>query len=170
MLLHKRRIRNTGRLGHMVPLAALGLVLLLGLAGCAPGDERFVASPAGFWAGLWHGLILLVTFIISLFSDGVQVYEASNSGGLYDLGFLLGVAMFFGAGGHKSAPRRHKAKAARSAKEQEWAEIGEGMEAHIRTGIKAWMDEAAHDEKEWADTAAKLEKKILRELRKWADE
>lgn len=165
------RLRPRGLSGHpRIPLFLLVLLLTLALAGCAPGDARFVESAAGFWAGLWHGLILLFTFIISLFRDGVQVYEASNTGGLYDLGFLLGVMIFFGAGGHKSTSRRRKAKQARSAKEQEWAEIGEGMEERIRQGIKAWMDEAAHDEKEWAETAAKLEKKILRELRKWADE
>lgn len=163
--------RVAGCPGGWLALGALGLVLVVALAGCAAGNARFVESPAGFWAGLWHGLILLVTFVISLFSDGVQVYEASNSGALYDLGFLLGAAIFFGScgKGHGKTKGR-KAKAARSAKEQEWAEIGEDLEERIRKGIKGWLNEASHDEKEWEETAAKLEKKILRELRKWADE
>ena len=146
------------------------LLLAVAVAGCAPGNERFVASAAGFWAGLWHGLILLFTLVISLFSDGVQVYEASNTGGLYDFGFLIGVAVFFGGCCKGHGRRKGKQDKAQSAKTQEWAEIGEGMEERIRKGIKAWMAEAAHDEQAWAETAARLEKKILRELRKWADE
>jgi hypothetical protein len=53
---------------------------------------------AGFWMGLWHGFILLFTFIISLFNDSVRVYDVHNSGHLYDLGFIMGVMMFGGGG------------------------------------------------------------------------
>ncbi len=70
----------------------LALMLLL-VAGCAPGNERFVTGAAGFWAGLWHGLICLITFIISLFNDSVHMYEVNNTGGWYDFGFLLGAAI-----------------------------------------------------------------------------
>jgi len=71
---------------------------LLFMAGCAPGNERFVVGPAGFWAGLWHGLICVVTFIISLFNDTVHMYEVNNTGGWYNFGFLLGAAIFFSSG------------------------------------------------------------------------
>lgn len=84
------------------------------LAGCAPGPNPSVDAPdaegrvAGFWLGLWHGFILLFTFVASLFSDHVFVYEAHNSGHLYDLGFLFGVMLFFGggSGGACSRPRK----------------------------------------------------------------
>ncbi|MBC8425633.1 hypothetical protein H8E07_16075 [bacterium] len=75
------------------------LLILLLVAGCAPHAIPAAGAPgaaAGFWKGLWHGFILLFTFIVSLFSDGVGVYEVHNSGNLYDLGFLLGVMFFFG--------------------------------------------------------------------------
>ena len=49
------------------------------------------AEPAGFWAGLWHGVISPVTFIVSLFNDDVAIYEVNNDGGWYDFGFLVGV-------------------------------------------------------------------------------
>ena len=49
------------------------------------------AEPAGFWAGLWHGLIMPITFLVSLFNPGVRVYETNNKGALYDFGLLLGV-------------------------------------------------------------------------------
>ena len=77
--------------------AALITVAALALAGCAAGNvEHFSAdSPADFWAGLWHGFILLFSFIISLFTDAVRVYESVNAGWAYDLGFLLGVIIFW---------------------------------------------------------------------------
>jgi hypothetical protein len=84
------------------------------LAGCLAGPNRQVDSPdengavAGFWLGLWHGFIVLFTFIGSLFLEGVNVYEVHNSGGLYNLGFVLGIMFFFGGGGN--ACRRPKRK------------------------------------------------------------
>ena len=65
----------------------------------AGSNSRFEVSdarPAGFWAGFWHGIISPITFLVSLFKPGVRMYEAQNSGRLYDLGFLLGVLIVFG--------------------------------------------------------------------------
>jgi hypothetical protein len=86
---------------YAVVLVCLFLVLFL-MIGCAQTTDTPTiesADPAGFWMGLWHGFILLFTFIVSLFNDGVGIYESHNSGHLYDLGFLLGVMVFFGGGG-----------------------------------------------------------------------
>lgn len=77
------------------------LALALIMTSCAPGNEKFVEAPAGFWMGLWHGFISLFTFIIGLFSDNVTLYEVNNSGNWYNFGFIIGVASFFG-GGSKS--------------------------------------------------------------------
>ncbi len=66
---------------------------------------------AGFWLGLWHGFIVLFSFIASLFKENVGIYEAHNTGGWYDFGFLMGVMMFFGGsqgGGQKAYSRRKK--------------------------------------------------------------
>ncbi len=57
------------------------------------------AEPAGFWAGLWHGLIVPITFLVSLLDPGVRIYEPNNSGLWYDLGFIIGVSGTFGGGG-----------------------------------------------------------------------
>jgi len=87
-------------------LLAAGLVLaVLALAACAAGANSAVDTPAadgdvaGFWMGLWHGLILPITFIISLFTESVSVYEVHNSGGWYDAGLVLGAACSLGGSG-----------------------------------------------------------------------
>jgi hypothetical protein len=81
------------------------VVVLLALAGCAAGPNTLQGSPdsegevAGFWLGLWHGIIAPITFIVSLFSDTVEMYDVHNNGGWYNFGFLLGVMIIFGGGG-----------------------------------------------------------------------
>ena len=55
------------------------------------------AKPAGFWAGVWHGNIAGITFVVSLFNKGVSIYETHNNGGWYNFGFLLGVSSLFGS-------------------------------------------------------------------------
>jgi hypothetical protein len=70
------------------------------------------AAPAGFWAGLWHGMIMPVTFFVSLRNPGVRIYETHNTGKRYDLGFLLGASAAFGSSGKRVPPhvdRRHRA-------------------------------------------------------------
>lgn len=85
------------------------VLLLVLLAGCAPGSERFTAStPAGFWFGLWHGCISFFTLVIGVWSDSVHVYEVDNSGGWYDLGFVLGVGSAWGRSGAIWKDRRKK--------------------------------------------------------------
>ncbi|MFN0062498.1 MAG: hypothetical protein ACKVPX_08260 [Myxococcaceae bacterium] len=80
------------------------------LNGCVPGaNENLGISNveglvAGFWRGLWHGIVVPVTFLVSLFTKDVQVYEVHNNGGWYNFGFLLGVTLFHG-GGHAARPR-----------------------------------------------------------------
>jgi len=93
----------------------LGMILIIAvISGCAPGPNQLVNAPdpsgnvAGFWQGLWHGFIALFTFLISLFSDKVRMYEVHNNGNWYNLGFLLGVMIFFGGGG--SGARRSGCK------------------------------------------------------------
>ena len=77
----------------------LVVIVALFMVGCAagPNSARGIADSggnvAGFWLGLWHGVILGITFIISLFTNNVQIYEIHNNGGWYNFGFLFG--MFF---------------------------------------------------------------------------
>lgn len=82
-------------------LALLGLCVLL--ASCTAGHNELIATtrtgetaPAGFLLGLWHGMIALIAFIVSLFNKNVNIYEVYNTGATYNLGFILGVMLSFG--------------------------------------------------------------------------
>jgi len=56
----------------------------------------------GFWLGLWHGVISPITFVISLFSDTVTVWDVNNNGGWYTFGFLLGIGALSGGSSYSS--------------------------------------------------------------------
>jgi hypothetical protein len=94
-------------------LLLLGVALLV-LASCAPGVNELANIPgqtgvvAGFWRGLWNGIIAPVTFIISLFNKGVQMYDVHNNGGWYNLGFFLGVTALCGGGAGGARARRRR--------------------------------------------------------------
>lgn len=81
------------------------LLLLFLISSCADIiniDACRIDQPAGFFAGLWHGLVSPFSFIGSLFSDNIAVYAVNNTGKLYDFGFLWGVAVSFGGAGKAS--------------------------------------------------------------------
>lgn len=95
----------------VVLVLAVVFILLL-LAGCAAQPNSLANTPsdqgkvAGFWQGLWQGFISPFTFIISLFSKTVGVYEVHNNGNWYNLGFILGCSIIFGGSGAGARARR----------------------------------------------------------------
>ena len=82
------------------------------LASCAAGPNELTGmsaldrGPAGFWHGLWHGFIVFFTFIVSLFTDKVSIYEVHNTGKLYHLGYLIGAMIFFSGSGRGACKRK----------------------------------------------------------------
>ncbi len=82
----------------------IGLILIFVLSSCVAGPNKLEKMPnekgkiAGFWKGLWHGLIAPITFIISIFSKSVRFYEVHNSGFWYNFGFVLGAGLFLSGG------------------------------------------------------------------------
>lgn len=97
----------------------LALTLLFSMTACAPstsiqiessettiqlslpGPNPMVNQPDGQGrvaravAGLWHGLIVPVTLILSFFDSNVEIYEVHNAGSEYNFGFFLGEAFMF---------------------------------------------------------------------------
>jgi len=142
----------------ILPVALVVLVVLL--AGCAAGDARFDEAPAGFFAGLWHGIIVVFAFVVSLFSDTVRIYEVNNAGPIYDLGYVLGASGALG-GGCRIWIRKKKKKRKKLDADQ--------VEEKVKAGIRAWLDESGKSDDEWAEIAKKVEEKIKRELRGWAE-
>ena len=93
-------------------LLLVGAVVVLAACAAGPNDATGTGEDAGFWLGLWHGFISPVTFVISLFTDDVNIYEVQNNGNWYDFGFMFGISMAFGgAAGSGSAGSRRKRSA-----------------------------------------------------------
>ena len=136
--------------------------MILVFTSCAPGDPQFhEGSPAGFWHGLWHGVIALVTFVISLFSDTVKMYEVQNNGGWYDFGFILGIIISWGS----SSGKAMKASGYRT---KSTGPNGEEWEARFYQSCRDWAKE--EDDQEWIEISEKVEKKLKRKLKEWAEE
>ena len=93
----------------LLPVILIAAITLL--SACAAGPNSAVNTAggdgviAGFWSGLWHGIIAPVTFVLSLFMDKVSMYEVHNNGGWYNAGFIVGVAMLFSGGGGAAGRR-----------------------------------------------------------------
>ena len=93
---------NYSKINRWLPLFLIAVFMLFS---CVPGNEKFDVDPAGFWMGLWHGFISLITFFISLFNNKVGIYEVANSGWPYNLGFILVIMIFYG-GSSKSSCKK----------------------------------------------------------------
>lgn len=80
-------------------------LVVLAVTACAASPNELRATPnadgevAGFWLGLWHGVIAPFAFLVSLFNANVGIYEVHNSGGWYNFGYLMGLTIIFGGGG-----------------------------------------------------------------------
>lgn len=94
--------RSVSRGPARIGLMAVLLMVLLTACAAGPNPEAGKAAAdgvvAGFWLGLWHGVIAPVTFVISLFTDTVSLYEVHNAGNWYDFGFFLGFGILLGGG------------------------------------------------------------------------
>lgn len=75
----------------------VALLAVVAFTGCSSAHDA-INEPgyiAGFWAGLFDGMFLIINFLVSLFDYSYKIYNSTNSGHLYDLGFMVGV---FGVG------------------------------------------------------------------------
>lgn len=143
------------------------IALMFLFTACTAGDARFVQEEsAGFWYGLWHGMISFITLVIHIFNENVGVYEVNNTGGWYDFGFLLGVILVWGGGTHVSCRTSVQRK-----RDREWEEIGEKVERKVMRRLKEWAEDEEDTDavREWDEISEKVEKKLKRKLREWAE-
>lgn len=156
----------TATINRHYRLFLMALLVIL-ISACAAGDPRFSQdTPAGFWWGIWHGIISVVSLIVHVFNENVLVYERYNSGGWYDLGFLIGAICVWGGGSHVK-----KKSAERKRREKEWEDVGEKVEKKVMIKLKQWAeeDEPSEGDKEWAEIGEKVETKLKRKIREWAE-
>ncbi len=85
-------------------VSAIVIMMVLVLTSCLPGPNKLEKTPdeegdtAGFFSGIWHGLLSPITFIISIFTKNVRFYEVHNNGTWYNFGFVLGAGLFLSGG------------------------------------------------------------------------
>jgi hypothetical protein len=152
------------RLTRSIGLLAMLMIVVVLLTGCAAGTERFSAEqPASFWAGIWHGAISVITLIIHIFSHDIRIYEIHNTGGWYDLGFLLGVICIWGGGSTAGCVHSKRRKEV----DKEWEEVGDKVEQKIKRKMRQWAE--AEPDEDWNQVEKKLESKLRDKLRKWAE-
>ncbi len=91
------------------------ILFLFILTACFPGANPAegiaddFGNTAGFLKGLWHGIIAPFTFIVSLFTDGIQMYEVHNNGNWYNFGFVIGAGILFSGSGRVSRFKKRTA-------------------------------------------------------------
>lgn len=156
---------------RLVRLAAIAVLTIIFLGACAPGNARWsteTGSPANFWAGLWHGLIIVVTFIVSLFTKEVKIYETNNVGWAYNLGFLLGAMASLGGGARSACHKRRR--------EPDWDRIGEKIASAVRAQVlrDEFKPKASPDQRsaadDWDEFSRRIEDCIRTEFKKkWND-
>ena len=142
----------------------IAAVLILVVGACAPGNARWDAefgTRANFWAGLWHGLIIIVTFIVSLFTNDVKIFEANNVGWGYNLGFLLGCMISLGGGLRAGTHKRRR-------READWDHVGRQIGDSIRDGLNTCRTERTEKEPDidWDELGRRIEERVREELHK----
>jgi len=104
MSIHYHNIDRRGERMKIFSVIGICFLCFFILSSCVAGPNKLEKTPndegkvAGFWKGLWHGLISPITFIISIFSKSVRFYEVHNNGTWYNFGFVLGAGLFLSGG------------------------------------------------------------------------
>lgn len=63
-----------------------------------PGSYSYYKNekiPAGFLSGIFHGFLIPLELLLSMFTFRVRIYETLNNGFLYDLGYFIGILALF---------------------------------------------------------------------------
>ncbi len=95
-------------INQYLKIVILILIVIL-LSGCIPGDGKHTEEkPAGFFWGIWHGWIAPISLIIRIFNPNIRIYESTNTGWWYELGFYIAIISGFGGLSLSRKKRRSK--------------------------------------------------------------
>ena len=83
-----------------IAIVLVMLICITSLSSCAP--KGYEPSEAGFFSGIWHGIIIVFSLIGKLFGANIGIYAEHNTGFFYWLGFITGLG---GLGGGASSRR-----------------------------------------------------------------
>lgn len=73
-------------------------VFLIFLKSPRIGVLNINTSIAGFWQGFAHGFLILINLVRSFFDKTIGIYEAHNTGVGYNVGFCMGLIIWFTLG------------------------------------------------------------------------
>lgn len=90
---HTKTMKVASRNLSLIFLLVFVLVIPLSASASAFVEAGQYSSynPAGFFSGVWHGLLAPYTLIVRLVSN-IEMYAIPNTGWFYDAGFLVGIA------------------------------------------------------------------------------
>lgn len=74
-------------------------LILITISACAP--EGRSSEEFGFFGGIIHGICLPFAIIGKLFGAEIGIYAERNTGLLYWIGFILGLAVLGGGGSRR---------------------------------------------------------------------
>ncbi len=69
----------------------LSVIVFVSCADVEAVNDCLSSHTYGFWSGIWHGMTCPLSWIGSLIYDDISIYAVNNSGGWYDLGFVIGI-------------------------------------------------------------------------------
>ena len=96
----------------LLPVAVIGILFILALAGCSNYEDLSECATGknyGFWNGLWHGIIAPIDLIAMIWREDVAVYAPNNNGIWYAFGFVIGSGGWGFLGGKSSrGGRKHR--------------------------------------------------------------
>lgn len=98
MFLFRITCPKISKMKKLLFISVLVLTAVFVFSSCATQSVANMGDLPGFLKGMFHGFIILFSFILSLFTD-YEIYAFPNAGGWYNFGYLLGVMFFFGGGG-----------------------------------------------------------------------
>lgn len=80
----------------LVILFVLAILTLAGFPEAQNIGKCLTGETHGFVDGLWHGAVMPVSFIASIFDEKAAIYAVNNNGAWYNFGFLLGFSAVWG--------------------------------------------------------------------------